>query len=94
MCMPVMSGKDVESLGLCPLAYIWNEKPTDGLPSLSVNGEGIGHLLESFVPREHELFVSIRKEIMQALVEVSHKATVSACSKTSMMPSEMFKILS
>ncbi|MBD9721515.1 hypothetical protein IB240_24255 [Raoultella sp. RLT01] len=81
---------DCENIGLGPLIYIWNLGRTAGTFSLSVNGNAIGHLLETFVPRDNPAYVEIRDEAMKVIAEVSTQSVLTTIEKTGLMPDILF----
>ena len=81
---------DCENIGLGPLIYIWNLDRTAGTFSLSVNGNAIGHLLETFVPRDNPEYVEIRDEAMKVIAEVSTQSVLTTIEKTGLMPDILF----
>jgi len=81
---------DCEDIGLGPLIYIWNVDRSAGTFSLSVNGKTMGHLLETFVPRDNPAYVEIRDEAMKVIAEVSTQSVLTTIEKTGLMPDILF----
>lgn len=81
---------DSEKLGIGPLVYIWNVNHDTNSFSLSVNGNCVAHLLETFVSRDAPEFVEFRDKAMSAVSEASLPAVQRLVYESGLMPDVLF----
>ena len=90
-CPDVKTEEDGERLSRkLPLVYIWNEDPTVGTFSVSINSPIVGETLEHFMPRSNSEFSMVRDQIIETVRDVSIKSIMSTCEKMGVLPSIVF----
>ena len=73
-----------------PLIYIWNENPSVGSCSISINGPIVGQTLEHFLARSDPSFIVIRNQILTTVREVAISSISNTCEKLGVLPSVAF----
>lgn len=90
-CPEIKSEHDGECASdTLPLIYIWNEDPSRGSCSISINGPIVGQALEHFLPRSDENFAGVKDQITAIVKEVAITSISNTCEKLGVLPSRAF----
>lgn len=73
-----------------PLIYVWNEDPTRGSCSISVNGAVVAAALTDLLPRTHPRFAAVRDHILAVFKEVAVASVLKTCETLQALPSQVF----
>ncbi|ODU01543.1 MAG: hypothetical protein ABS79_01495 [Planctomycetes bacterium SCN 63-9] len=68
----------------------WNEDPSRGSCSISVNGAVVAAALTDLLPRTDPRFAAVRDRILAVLKEVAVATVLKTCETLQALPSQLF----
>ena len=90
-CPEIKTEAQAEAMaGELPLIYVWNEDPTHGSCSISVNGAVVAAALNDLLPRTDPRFAAVRDHILAVLKEVAVASVLKTCETLQALPSQVF----
>lgn len=73
-----------------PLIYVWNEDPSLGSCSISVNGIVVAAVLTDYLPRTDPRFPAVRDHILAVFKEIAVASVLKTCETLQALPSQVF----